>query len=183
MSNAKRSIDCQIDGILSTLGIKVERLNFPAKLKIVQELGIVAPSIIGRVNKRRNYLEHEYRLPTEDEVMDAIDIAQLFIEVSERSLQEFEHVIILGAPKDKSDADGRFWHCLHLSFDEDQKQYDVRGYSDGSHIGTGHLLSNTPEYVAALKLSLSAWDFALDRRKLKKPNKLLTPLRVFAEII
>jgi len=94
ISNAKRAIDCQIDEVLFTLGIdltkktdsleaflKIIEINsdIPYKLKIIQALNIAPGLIITKYRNLRNRLEHFYKIPTIDEVKEAIDIADLFI--------------------------------------------------------------------------------------------------------
>jgi len=83
LSNVKRAIDCQLDSLLIVLGFykkaKKENWNFPYKLEFLNKIGIIAPSILRKINKQRNLLEHEYRFPKKEEVEDAIDITDLFL--------------------------------------------------------------------------------------------------------
>jgi hypothetical protein len=53
------------------------------KLEFISQNGIVAPKILGRVNRLRNRLEHELALPLEQEVDDALEIATLFVSYAE----------------------------------------------------------------------------------------------------
>jgi len=90
LSNAKRAITCQIDSLLCIMLLRnrsrKEDWNFPRKVDILNKLGIISPPILTKVNKRRNLLEHEYRRPSEEEVEDAIGIAQLFISSTDKFL-------------------------------------------------------------------------------------------------
>lgn len=102
LSNAKRAIDCQIDGILMCFGIDpketgkilkrldVEKIDdLPTRLHLLQEMGIIGSGIIRKIRQKRNYLEHEYKCPDQQEVEDAVEIAQLFIDASNNILQHF----------------------------------------------------------------------------------------------
>ena len=83
LSNVKRSIECRIDEILHGLCLNVksekEQWSFPKKVKVLGDLGIIAPRILEKINRQRNKLEHEYLEPTKEDVEDALDIAVLFL--------------------------------------------------------------------------------------------------------
>jgi len=83
LGNVKRAIECRLDAILYVycLDIKSEKdqWDFPKKIEIIEQLGIVAPSILKRINKKRNELEHRYVKPTHEEVDDGLDVAKLFL--------------------------------------------------------------------------------------------------------
>ncbi len=83
LSNIKRSLDCQLDWLLFAFGMleraKKKKWNFPKKIDWVKELDIVAPRILGKINKRRNLLEHEFKQPSKTEVEDFLDVAGLFV--------------------------------------------------------------------------------------------------------
>jgi len=55
-----------------------EQWSFPRKIDVFKELGIAAPSILERINRKRNQFEHEYKMPTREEVDDAVDVTCLF---------------------------------------------------------------------------------------------------------
>jgi hypothetical protein len=98
LSNAKRAIDCQVDGFLVAIGLNPECLDRqlgkegiqfinsgssvkegPLKFRLLQALGFATPSIISRMRRLRNLLEHEYKVPRKKDVSDAIDVAELFV--------------------------------------------------------------------------------------------------------
>jgi hypothetical protein len=83
LSNIKRAIDCQIDLVIynhmMSKKAKKERWNFPEKMGYLQDVGIIAPRILKKINEKRNLLEHEYKKPTQEQVEDALDVATLFI--------------------------------------------------------------------------------------------------------
>ena len=58
--------------------------KFPSKMKELNQVGVVAPRILRKINKTRNLLEHEYTLPSKEKVEDAMDVAILFITYTNR---------------------------------------------------------------------------------------------------
>lgn len=88
LGNVKRAIECRMDTILRYywLHVKSEKENwdFPMKSSVLQELGIIAPRILKKINRKRNQLEHEYLEPSRDDVEDALDVAILFLGYTDR---------------------------------------------------------------------------------------------------
>jgi hypothetical protein len=66
LANAKRAIDCQVEKLLACLGLPSAR-SFPKKMDLLTEIGVVAPRIVTKVVRARNYLEHEYRKPEKEQ--------------------------------------------------------------------------------------------------------------------
>jgi hypothetical protein len=83
LGNIKRAIECRIDAILYAYCLhkksEKEKWDFPKKIEIIEQLGIVAPNILKRINKKRNELEHQYAKPSNEEVDDGLDVAKLFL--------------------------------------------------------------------------------------------------------
>jgi len=96
VSNAKRAIHAQIDGVLSALGYNIRNQGIDRKATLFGELGFVAPRILKRVNDARNILEHEYAMPTMEQVQEAIDLATLFVNATRRHTVLWEHCISIG---------------------------------------------------------------------------------------
>ncbi len=92
LGNIKRSIDCRLDSLLFLFGyykkIKKENWSFPRKIKLLEDLQIITPRILSKINTKRNKLEHEYKVPNQEEVQDALDIANLFILSTEKFLNK-----------------------------------------------------------------------------------------------
>jgi len=95
LSNAKRAIDCKVDKVLMAFGFRSKQ-NFPEKIETLREIGLVAPRIINKIVRTRNYLEHEFKTPEQDLVFDAVDIATLFILLTDKTLQFFPRSIRIG---------------------------------------------------------------------------------------
>jgi hypothetical protein len=88
LSNTKRAIECQLDCLLYGFGLfersKNQHWNFPNKVECMNNIGIISPRILQKINKKRNLLEHEYVLPQKEETEDALDVANLFVAYTER---------------------------------------------------------------------------------------------------
>ncbi|HBJ1650196.1 TPA: hypothetical protein LA460_002387 [Clostridium botulinum] len=106
LSNSKRAIDCQVDWIISYLGydylnfndskypeikllidefesnLKIHK-NSSIKLRFIQALEIAPIFLISQIRIIRNKLEHEYVLPNSNEVREAIEVAELFINATQ----------------------------------------------------------------------------------------------------
>lgn len=91
LSNAKRAIENRMALLLYAFGYPnlEEHWNFPTKIDTLKDIGIIAPRILSKINKIRNLLEHEYKLPNKGEVEDAIDIATLFLEYTKNFIYNF----------------------------------------------------------------------------------------------
>lgn len=91
LSNVKRAIHCQIDSLLYVFGLYdyaiEKRWDFPKKVDHLKQIGVITPRILGKINKNRNLLEHEYLNPNADVVEDALDVAELFVGYTDRFLK------------------------------------------------------------------------------------------------
>jgi uncharacterized protein YutE (UPF0331/DUF86 family) len=159
MSNAKRAIECQVDVTLDSLvGLKLERHNLPHKLQLLQEMGVVAPGILKRVNSLRNLLEHEYELPEKAKVEDAVDIAELFVAACSKSLRVFPETMYIATEEEYKRSKGNLPpNCLYIEFQLGQKFFVVRCFRDGSIAGEVVVIpSDWQEFCAVMRLAISA---------------------------
>lgn len=85
LRNAKCALHMKVDILCQCFGgekfFKTLKF-FPRKLDFLEDIGIVRPRIIDKINKIRNEVEHEYRDATQEEAEDFIDIVMLFIEAT-----------------------------------------------------------------------------------------------------
>ena len=97
LSNVKRAIDCRIDELLYGLCLHIksesEKWNFPKKIQVLGDLGILAPRILQKINRKRNQLEHQYIEPTREDVEDAVDVATLFLGYTDRLYNYVCHLV------------------------------------------------------------------------------------------
>ena len=103
LSNSKRALDCQLDTLLFSFGFykisQKEFWNFPKKLILMSELGVIAPRILHKINKQRNLLEHQFIKPPKETVEDFLDIAMLFIASTDK--YSFKFISTLTFTNDK----------------------------------------------------------------------------------
>lgn len=93
LSNAKRSLDCQVELLLMGLRLhtkaKRERMSVPSKLTLINQIGIVAPRILNKLNRMRNLIEHEFSAPSTEAVEDFVDAVSLFLFGTRMFIREF----------------------------------------------------------------------------------------------
>jgi len=84
LGNIKRAIECQLDVFLEMYGLlklsMIEKWSFPKKIDIVRKIGVVAPSVLRLINAKRNKMEHYHERPKREEVVEFLDVAELFME-------------------------------------------------------------------------------------------------------
>jgi hypothetical protein len=112
LSNAKRSIDCLIESTLQGLSINIEKNglinNFcnkvlskenksiePMILKLFTALGFAPSVLITKVRKIRNDIEHEYKLPKKEDVIEAIEVAELLIHSVESKRIKSSEILLI----------------------------------------------------------------------------------------
>jgi hypothetical protein len=81
VSNAKRALHYQVDALAVALGWThfKARNDFPTKLNFLGSCGVLSPTIIKRINKLRNSVEHDYYMPNEDETLEYLEIVELYL--------------------------------------------------------------------------------------------------------
>ncbi len=152
LSNIKRAIDCRSEELLYIFGYykksKKENWGFPKKTEFLERIGVVAPKILKKINRKRNELEHKFKKPTIEEVEDFYDIANLFLRYTDRyTKKEFEDCVCLGAITDKTDKyeqypqlffkldskKGKF-DCCYKSLERDPLKFSVANNRDEDYI-------------------------------------------------
>lgn len=126
ITNAKRAIVCQMDQILLTFGYKSNSWNIPKKVSKIKGLGLIVPRILSKVSNARNLLEHECRKPNNIEVEEALDIATLFVSLSQSIIEPFQDQMTFFNPSDPyCEKEGRDLRsiCFGLEKKEDKIQY------------------------------------------------------------
>jgi len=82
VSNSKRALHLRMENLYNGFGGMVvagKPHNFPELVGFLRKCGIVSPRILDRINKLRNAIEHDYYVPTIDEVDTFLDITELFL--------------------------------------------------------------------------------------------------------
>jgi hypothetical protein len=68
-----------MDYILWNLGLGHSEMNAPQKLAVLSKVGASSVSVLQRLIRQRNLLEHKYESADLTSATDAVDIAELFI--------------------------------------------------------------------------------------------------------
>lgn len=86
LSNVKRALHLRLEDLCFGFGATSLRkpYGFPTLLQYVRNCGLVAPDILGRLNKLRNEVEHDYATPSTTEVETHIDVTELFLAATDR---------------------------------------------------------------------------------------------------
>jgi hypothetical protein len=172
LTNAKRAIDCQIDETFSLLGIDFQEIpkeaeyivslmefnnDLPYKLKLIQALNLAPAYIVAKARTLRNKLEHFYKLPSKEEVLESIDIAELFIRSIEGKTRILEGEFYLTDSKKRTE---HFENDsgLYFSFFEDEKNFRIKPTCKKVHLDYFTVDSSNPEFYGLLRLMLSPDD-------------------------
>jgi hypothetical protein len=197
ISNAKRAIDCQIDKIFMSLGYKFdsfpsyledfsnffceteEEKDLPIKLRIIVGFGLAPCGIVSDVRNLRNKIEHYYVEPSTGEVRNAIEIADLFINATERKLIDYWDFEITSKKRKNKKKVGSL---TGLYFSQGSKNNTINvidfqtEYNNRREI---KLIPKLPEYAPVMRMALSTEQEEEFLRSLKYLLKLVknsTPL-------
>lgn len=159
LSNAKRAIDCQVEQLTKLIGLKKEK-SFPKKLGIMKSIGLIAPRILEKVNKTRNMLEHEFVHPERSEAEDAVDVATLFVKLTNGILYNFYHDFEVHESYDEFQKRGEHTYFelgktatgIKIWFEEQPKpHFNVIGYVKEQTVMNYNVTKDFPEYMPILK--------------------------------
>jgi hypothetical protein len=159
LSNAKRAIDCQVEQLIKLLGLKKEK-SFPKKLGVMKAIGLIVPRILEKVNKTRNMLEHEFVHPERSQVEDAVDVATLFVKLTNGILYNFYHDFEVHESCDEFKKKGEHTYFelgktatgLKIWFEEKpDPHFNVIGYVKDQTVMNYNVTKDFPEYLPILK--------------------------------
>jgi len=96
--NAKRALHFMIDSLLHQYGLftHYKRSNFPTKLRLLDEIGILPITLMRNLNVERNLLEHEYAVPSRKRVEEAVDVAALILLATEKLSERIPNEMVVG---------------------------------------------------------------------------------------
>jgi hypothetical protein len=131
-------------------------------MAVLRDMGIIAPRIVDKVVKARNYLEHKYQAPVQEQVEDALDIATLFVTSLDRALHFFQGSYEIGTLRDDVEEHDYliFDKALSISFNGDKPQFILRGYvldpslKSNKGIGQAFVMPKDKGYLDIIKLAL-----------------------------
>ena len=81
LSNVKRSVHLTIDTFFRLLCLNkaYSKANFPSKLTVLKKIEAFPTELINRLNQKRNLVEHNYRTVDVAEVVDFVEVAEMFL--------------------------------------------------------------------------------------------------------
>ena len=96
--NAKRALHFMIDSLLHQYGLftHYKRSNFPTKLRLLDDIGILPITLMKNLNVERNLLEHEYSVPSRKRVEEAVDVAALILLATEKLSERIPNEMVVG---------------------------------------------------------------------------------------
>lgn len=96
--NVKRALHFSVDVLLNQYGLftHFSKSNFPTKLQLLDDIGILPITIVKNLNVERNLVEHEYDNPPPNRVAEAIDVVKLLLLATEKLLESTPHEVIIG---------------------------------------------------------------------------------------
>jgi hypothetical protein len=133
LSNVKRAIESQSEVIHFSLGIPYENLSFPGKMENIQKMGFSPSVILKHINKIRVDLEHFYKIPDYERVEDAVQIAQLFLDVTTLFLSNFWVSFNIFSDKEENKTkDYRTFNGFHVDFSKGT--FEIEFWKEGVSI-------------------------------------------------
>jgi len=108
LGNAKKAIHLIIKCFFEILGLEkiYKKSDFPTKINIIKSLEAFPTNIILSLNKKRNLIEHNYKSIHPKEVIDFIDVTEMFVRLCHPFLKYMVIGIRVGIKEDERDL---FW--------------------------------------------------------------------------
>lgn len=172
LTNAKRAIDCQTDKIFFSLGLdpndfpKVieefvskskkspSKKDLPIRLKFLQSMNFAPAEIIANARLLRNKLEHYYKKPTNQEVSNAIELAELFILATDSKLKSMWDFSITDEKK-YAESDGHLWNSIYVTFDYKKHHFNLNAYFGKDRTKKIIVKNTSIEFYFLLKIATS----------------------------
>ena len=172
LSNAKRAINCQITSLLTVLGLQ-NTGDLQTKFQRFQDIGILASRVSKKINKLESLLENQFSKPSLEDAEDAIDIATLFIEATDKVFQQYmdswwvtkkgckkrsgahrykegnKTFIVNNSLPQTAYSDG-----LYIQYDQASGDYGVWGYLEGSEIFEAEISCGSALDIELIKYSI-----------------------------
>jgi len=172
LSNAKRAINCQITSLLAVLGLQ-NTGDLQSKFQQLEDIGILASRVSKKIHKLEVLLENRFSKPSLEDAEDAIDIATLFIEATDKVFQQYmdswwitkkgckkrsgthrykegnKTFIVNDSLPQTAYSDG-----LYVQYDHESGDYGIWGYMDGSEIFEAEVSCGSALDIELIKCSI-----------------------------
>ena len=129
VSNLKRALHLRIDMLLYQFGLLeyYREKGFSAKLKLIEDVGLLPTVMFRNINRERTFVEHEYVVPDAERVDEALDVIRLLYLASEPVLASLMSEAVVGRSRSPTHAILRV-EPMHgeLRFFEIEPMPDVR---------------------------------------------------------
>ncbi|TYR72699.1 hypothetical protein FZC79_22000 [Rossellomorea vietnamensis] len=93
LSHLKRALDCQLDSFFHHFGlysiVRKNNLKFDKKMDFLKDIGVIESASLSRLNRIRNKMEHDYKIPDIQEIEVYYDLVVAFISVIESTITMF----------------------------------------------------------------------------------------------
>jgi hypothetical protein len=123
-------------------------------MKNIEDMGISPSLILNHINKIRTNLEHFYKIPNNERVEDAIQVARLFLDVTTLSLSNFWNEFeFFNENQEIKGPKGGIYNGVYGIFE--QKRYELRYYVNGVKDRTIEIsYKEREDYIRLINLSV-----------------------------
>ncbi len=95
ISNARRAMHSHLDMLLALYGFEGMSGNFPKRINIIEQIGLVSGRTLKNLNKLRNVVEHEYHTPEYSDAELFVDVVELFIQATQSIVIEAKYTKLI----------------------------------------------------------------------------------------
>ncbi len=105
LGNAKRAFHYQSERLLYRYGLRsaFAKEDFPRKVALLEEVGILSGTLLRAFNGERNTMEDEFALPSNEIAAGVIDLCELQLLATERFIRETPGRLRVKCRDDKGD--------------------------------------------------------------------------------
>jgi len=172
LTNAKRAIDCQSDKIFYSLGLDPNNFpisideficksknsplkkDLPIRLKFLQALCFAPAEIIANARLLRNKLEHYYKRPSDEEVSNAIELAELFILATDSKLKDIWDFSITDIGK-KDITEIHLKDCIYIRYNNKKSCFHIQCYAGKDERKEIEIRNTDTEFYFLFKIATS----------------------------
>ena len=159
VSNSKRALHLRMENLYNGFGgliVAGKPHNFPGLMGFLRKCGIVSPRILDRINKLRNTIEHDYYVPTINEVDTFLDVTELFLAATDMLISRQPSTIEFESDKVR-DQSGKLI-LIEMEFDWKLGQISLWFSADGRRSYSNRVIqcldSSSDEYFDCVRFAI-----------------------------